>query len=274
MALEEFAGYPLGCNVPDEFPTMFTKAADAIPMMTWEEIRSFLAGKSSAWNRRAEFGDDWIASQDRYGSCNGWSTAKALERLRWLRGIRPRTKLSGADAYSQMNGGRDNGSTLADGMRVVQQNGVSTEDLVRVDQIYTHQISAEAKAARARFKGFECYAVDDEQELATGLCLGFIAVVAVHATSGFDSLDGDGCPRSGNGPGNHSTGVDDVSMKSDGTLLYDMFNSWRVAWGDRGRCRLRWSQHLRQTAQNHRFFLMRSTLDDPQGDNPPVATTG
>lgn len=271
MHLEEFNGYPLGCTEPESFPTMFTKAADAIPMLTGDEIRVVLAGKPSAHSRRVEFGPEWIGDQSRFGACNGWSTAKTLERLRWLRGIRPRVKLSGADAYSQMNGGRDNGSALADGMLIVQRNGVAPEELVRVDQIFDRQISAAARESRSRFKGFECYAVDDELELASGLVLGFVAVVAVHVARGFDSLDGEGCPRSGNGRGNHSVGVDDVRLTSSGELQFEMFNSWNTSWGDQGRCRLTWNRHLRETVRYHRFFLMRSATDDPQGDNPPAA---
>lgn len=273
MALEEFNEFKLGCNVPTSFPTMFTAAADAIPMLTRDQINQFLAGKANAWDRRSQFpANAWIKDQANHGSCNGYSIAAALEKLRTLRGLE-RVVLSGADAYSQMNGGHDNGSSLADGMQIVQANGIAPEELnPGPDRIYTSQISAAAKAARSRFKGFECYAVDSEEELATGIILGFMGVIAVHVSRGFDNLDSDGCPSSGNGVGNHSVHVDDVRLTTGGELQFDSPNNWRVTWGDQGRCRYRWNQHLKQTVNNHRFYITRSTNDDPQGTNPPAAS--
>ena len=270
MELEEYNGFKLGCLVPETFPTMFAKTDASVPMLTGDQIRAELA-KRTTEPRRTTFGPDWIGNQGRVGACNGFSCAKALERLRWLRGLRPRIKLSGFDAYSQMNGGRDQGSALGDGMKILGANGVSPEELNPSNAYYTNQIPAAAKAARSRFKGFECFAVDDELELATGLLLGFVGVVAVHAGGSFDRLDGNGISQGGNGPGNHSVGVDDVKLAPDGTLLFDMFNSWTTNWGDRGRCYLTWNRQLRQTVTNHRFFLVGSTTDDPQGESPPAA---
>lgn len=261
----------LGCRLPATFPTGKAFAdLDGVRILTLDEIRNTLAGAKNFFNRRETFGPAWIGNQRTTSACNGWMTARALSRSIFLRsGVT--VLLSGADAYSQMNGGRDNGSALADGMRICMTNGIAPESMVPWNQIFSHQISAEAKAARSRFKGFELYAVDTQEELASGLLAGFVGGVAVHVANGFDAQDSDGVCRGGNGPGNHAVCVDDMGMLASGELVFDMPNSWGTTWGDQGRTRLTWNRHLRQSVQNHRFFLIRSAIDDSQGTNPPDA---
>lgn len=268
----------LGCVVPMVFPTGFTGFADAFPneMLTWASIKSALAGRPSMWGRRRIFaGKKYIREQHELGSCNGWAVAGRLARLRELRG-EPYVCLSGSDAYSQMNGGRDQGSILADGVKVLEVGGIAPEDMVPYNQIYTHQISAEAKAARSRFKGFKSYAVDTELELASALVLGRVAVVAVHVPNGtaFMKQDGDGINLAGNGHGNHSVGVDDLRLGAHGNLNYDMGNSWGTGYCEGGYTWLTWDRHLRETVKFHRFFVLVSTTDDPADDSTQPKVKG
>lgn len=261
----------LGCLPPAAFPTSAPKFADAFAaeMLTLDQIRAGLAGKESMWGRRRRFaGTKYVREQHQFGACNGWAVAGRLSRLRELRG-EPYVCLSGADAYSQMNGGSDNGSALADAMKIVEANGIAPEDMVPYDRIYARQISAEARAARARFRGFTTYAVDEEAELATALYLGRVAVVAVHATNSFMRQDGDGVNLGVNGVGNHSVGADDLRVRADGTIDFDMGNSWGVDYCDGGYTWLTWSRHLRETVRHHRFFVLVSTTDDPGDQSTP-----
>lgn len=263
----------LGCLVPDEFPLHHPKFGDRVRVMSLDEVRRQLADLPDGLGRRKVFaGRKFIRNQRHFGSCNGFSTAAMLTEARVLRGVETvetATVLSGADAYSQMNGGRDQGSHLAAGMKVCAENGIAPEALVPWDHIYSSQISAAAKAERAKYRGFEPEAVDTEEEFATGLLMGFPGVIAVHVAGAFDRLDGRGVCQGGNGPGNHSVGVDDLRLAPDGTIEYDSPNSWDITWGDGGRCRYTWDRHLRETVRYHRFWLLRSTLDG--GDSPPVA---
>jgi hypothetical protein len=262
----------LGCLVPTVFPTAYPKFGDRVKAMSLDAIRAQLAGKPAAFGRRNVFkGRKWIRNQGQFGACNGWSTAGTLSRARVLRGIgtaEDAVILSGADAYSQMNGGQDNGSMLADAMGVVV-TGIAPESMVPFDHIYSSQIGAAARAERAKYQGFEVEAVDSQEELATALILGYVGIVAVHVAGNFNNLDGRGVCQGGNGPGNHSVGVDDIRVSPDGTLEFDMPNSWDTTWGEGGRCWLQWDRHLRQTVTNHRFWLLRSTGDG--GDSPPAA---
>lgn len=270
---------PLGCVPPDSFPDgpAVTKFADAFAndMLTLDEIRAELAKKNgkSMYGRRERFaGTKYIRSQRSYGSCNGWSTAAILSRIRELRG-EPYVCLSGADAYSQMNGGRDNGSALIDGEKVCA-NGIATEATVPWDHVYSWQIPAAAKAERARFKGFTTFAVDEEAELATALMLGEMGVIAVHASNAFMAQDGDGVNKAGNGVGNHSVGAQDLKMLPDGTLCFDMPNSWDVTYCDGGYTWLTWNKHLRETVKYHRFWVLCSSTDDSGDDSTPPPVKG
>lgn len=263
-----------GCKLPPYRPTGFHPLASApgVTILTLDEVRAKLTelATKNYYNRRVVFGPDWISDQHSTNACNGHSCARALSRASYLRtGIK--TLLSGADAYSQMNDGVDEGSTLADGLKVLSDNGVAEESLVPWDHIYTRQISAEAKANRARHKGFELYAADDEAQFATGLLYGFVGVVAVHVQRGYHDVDGDGICKGGNGPGNHSVIVDDIGILSSGVITYDQPNSWGRSWGTDGRTYLTWGRQLQTSVKYHRFFLLRSGLDDPQGENPPPA---
>lgn len=267
----------LGCLAPPSFPTGFPCFADSYQseMMQLDAVRAALAsfGGRSMYGRRERFaGARYVRNQRHFGSCNGFSTALLLSRARELRG-EPYVCLSGADAYSQMNYGRDQGSVLSEGLDKVLPAGIAPEDMVPWDRIFDHQISGEAKAARARFRGFKAYAVDTEEELATAVALGRMCVVAVHATNAFNSQDGNGVNLGGNGVGNHSVFVQDVRMQADGTLNYDMVNSWDVSWCSGGHTWLTFAKHLRQTIQGHRFWALVSTSDDDKdGSVPPTVT--
>lgn len=261
----------LACLVPQTFPAAHPKFADvfASEMLTLDQVRAHLAGKPSMYGRRQKWaGEAYIRDQRNHGSCNGFATAGTLSRARELRG-EPYVCLSGADAYSQMNGNRDEGSTLENGLRVCE-TGVAPESMVPWNQIYERQISAAAKEARKRFRGFKPYAVDEEAELATALVLGRCAVIAVHAGNSYMAEDGDGVAGRDRGPGNHATGVQDIRVQSDGTLNYDEFGSWGLSNHTGGYTWLTWARHLRDTVRYHRFWVLVSTTDDEQdGSTPP-----
>lgn len=259
--------FGLGCNVPATFPV----GGPAVPfkVMTLDQIRAELAGKRSQYGRRELFDLSWNSNQQQTSACNGHAVARTESRSIYVK-TGKKILLSGADAYSQMNGGRDNGSSLADGMKVVTQ-GIATETSVPWDHIYTTQINAAARAERAHHRGFEPIPVDDEETFATGLLLGWFGVVAVQVDRRgmYESVDGNGVSRGGNGVGNHAVGVDDLRLNpSDSSIIdYDQYGSWgsHVA-----RIFLQWNKQFRDTVQNHRFWLLRSALDDPDDKGPPA----
>lgn len=238
---------------------------DAAPQLTDAEIESI--ARSGVMDGRKKFDSSWIKDQKSHGSCNGFAGAEALSRARVRRGLE-RVDLSGAYLYSLINGGSDNGSMLVDGMEAIQ-HGLATEATVGWDAIYPNRYdTAKAKAESDRFKAFECYQVRTLKGYWSALALGWDTVVAVHVGNRFMSLDSNGIAGVDSGPGNHAVCVDGLIWVNG--LTGTGANSWNLTYGAQGRMNLV-EDHFRQTFPNHGFYAIRSTMDDPQGKNPPSA---
>lgn len=257
-----------GLLLPQDLTTAFAPYVTAGPMLSMDEIIE--AVKTRPKVGRKQFGRKWIKNQRSYGSCQGFASALAVSRSRVRRGLDP-VFLSGAYAYSLVNGGVDRGSTLENGMRACQL-GYATEETVPWDKVFrgrydTKKADEEAK----RFMAFEVYSATSELELFSGLVNDFTAVVAVHAGRNFTSLSREGVAGWDSGPGNHAVGCDGAFLVGSKTLAADHFGSWSESVHDGGYAGLTWQDHFSRTTKNHLFYLIRSTLDDPEADNPPSA---
>lgn len=192
-------------------------------------------------------------------SCNGYAGAGGLQAARWIRGIRDGLKLSGAHLYSKINGGRDMGSALEDGLKAIKKWGIAPADLVPWDQIYPQEQPRNADAEATKHKGLTCYAVQTRQGFRTAVAAGFPVIVAVHAGRNFQRLNAQGIAGVDSGRGNHATFVLGAKLIG-GTECYDMQNSWNTRYGTGGRCFLTWDSFA-QTFGTHTFYAIASTDD-------------
>jgi hypothetical protein len=221
--------------------------------------------KSPIATGRTLFPSGWIMNQGSYGSCNGWAAAAALRRARRRCGHKDAV-LSGSYVYSLINGNRDNGSMLDDGMKVITNEGVATVDLVSPSQIYRKQYDTAAADRQAkRFKAFECYRVETIDQLWTALALGWDCVVVVQAGNNFSKLDSNGIAGYSRGSGNHAVGADGL-LWAGGEIVADGWNQWGLQYGDRGRMLLT-ARSFEQTIGVHSFYAIRSATED--GDDQP-----
>jgi len=207
--------------------------------------------------RRVIFGPGWIQNQKSHGSCNGYALAGGLSKSRWLRGIQDKLLLSGAFPYSRMNGGRDNGSALSDGLQVIQKYGSCPETLVPWDMIYQRQQPSNAASEAAKHKGLICYAAGTIQGLRTGLAKGFVGIVAVHAGGNFQRINSQGIAGQDSGPGNHAVMIQDLCIVG-GKEVFDMANSWGTGFASAG-CAYLTDDSLKQPWNNHTAYLIAST---------------
>lgn len=228
------------------------------------EIRDAIADPNRKLGRKL-FGKSWTHDQGSVGSCNGWAGAGAYARARWLRGHTDGMQFSGAWLYSLMNGGRDNGSALEDGLVAGMREGFAELSLVGPNQIYPHlqHRRADAIVSAAQHRSFEAYAVKTKRGFRTALAKGFPVIVAVMAGPGFQRLStngGNGYGVSGvdNGPGNHALLCDEIFLLPDGREVYDTQNSWGMRFGDLGRTFLTWGSFA-QTFGVHTFYAIAST---------------
>lgn len=255
--------------IPFDGPTSFVAYASSGPLWTLDQIVDTIT--ASTWTpAEGRFGDDWIKDQDGRGACAGYAGASLVERCRDSRGL-ARVELSGDGLYAAVNGGRDAGSALESNMRFMTDHGVPPASLVPRHEYRKNRIPAEAYTAGRRFRAFESYFVDSELGLASALAAGFFAAIAVHAGNGGRSPDG--LIDWQNGSGNHSVVCDDVRFRN-GRLEFQIANSWGLRWGARGRGWLTWRDHLSNPNRYHRFYVARSAIDDPEGDNPPAPSNG
>ena len=260
-----------GLQIPLSTSTAFIAYEQVGPMLSMDDIIA-LAKRGGRTRGRERFPFAQFGSNQRStNACQGHASANAVTRARVRRHLEY-VKLSGAYAYSLVNGGRDRGSMLEDGMQACEVNGYATAETVPWDKIYPHLYNVgKAKAEALRFKAREVYAVRTELALFSALASGFDCVVAVHADNGFMSLDQRGVALGGNGPGNHAVCCDDL-WYDDATneLIADHCNSWDVTYGDQGRAGLTWKRHLSKTTPYHVFYALRGTIDDPEAVAPPV----
>lgn len=254
-------GLVLPLNASSAFPAYQASG----PMLAMDDVVSIAKAKTQMG--RTRFDSSYIANQKSHGSCNGWAGARVLTKARVRRGLDP-VMLSGAYLYSLINGGRDNGSVLEDGMQAMQSQGIATEATVGWDAIYPNRYDrAKADAEAAQNKAFECYALNSELELFSALASGFDCVVAVQADNPFMHLDARGVAGASRGPGNHAVHADGLWW--DGELIADGANSWGTTYGDQGRMGLTWAGHFVGTYRYQQFYAVRSTLDGTGGSNPP-----
>jgi C1A family cysteine protease len=256
-----------GLLLPAFKPRTFPTYGDNGPMFMRDQIAKIVTDPGRVAGSRLWKPEEWIRSQGNVGSCNGQAAAHALERTQVSRGIR-RRRLSGEGLYALINGGRDQGSMLDDGMHALKNNGVPEEQYVPLAKFLTQrQLSREAVDSMRRNRAHECYRVETEDELASGLAAGFCGVVAVHATQSYGRLDGRGVSPPASGPGNHAVLVHDIRISPAGSYEFESANSWGLKWGNKGHNWITWASHLQSTIRYHAFYLIRSTTFD-KGDTP------
>lgn len=236
---------------------------------TWskQEIEDFIRAKPYG-KRRNIFTPDWMQDQKGHGSCNACADAYAERKAQFLRGRHDTPMLNWEFLYAQINGGRDNGSLLKDGMNAAQSVGMPILDRTRhkigAGRIYKNQFTPEEYAAAQLNRATKAVAVNDELTLATAVLSGFPAVVAVHVGGSFTRITPAGFAGSDGGAGNHAVHVDDVEI-INGELAFDHQGSWGTNMHDQGRAYLTWRSHFTTTIKYHVFWVLLSTND---GDDP------
>ncbi|MCB1143670.1 MAG: cysteine protease [Leptospiraceae bacterium] len=192
-----------------------------------------------------------VGSQGKQGSCVGWSTAYANKSF--LEFIERKDKIdwkynnsagspdysrifSPAFIYNQINGGKDNGSSIFDAMTLMVSKGAVPWSEFPYDQNnFKKQPNASILATASKFKSKEFKRVryNDTNEVKSLLAQGRPVVVGVLIDTTFYDLKGKSIYKSAPGKalGGHAitlVGYDD-SRKA-----LKFINSWGTYWGDEG----------------------------------------
>lgn len=213
----------------------------------------------------------WIFNQASHNSCvgNGW--AGALMRARALAGAKP-VVLSPGWWYSLINGNRDQGAMISDGIETGMEDGTCLFETVGQDPIYQSRMPAGAKAEAKRFRIKSAYHCDSWDEVISALLQPkpFIPVYGYQVGRNFDNFDRYGVAGHDRGRGNHCNHADGVKKLPDGRWVIDDVNSWGNRFGDNGRCYLD-ENHLFGGGDEPDVCVIEAFIEDPQEPGPPVA---
>lgn len=257
---------------PEGFVSAVPPYEDQPEMPLWDDadIRKVLSDPN---RRRCEEIFDsahWISDQLSTSACNGHAAANALSRARYLRGIDDKLVLSGAFVYALINGGRDAGSMLEDGLIAIEKYGAPPASLVGPTMIYPYLQPKSAREAALKHRGLECYRAKTKQGWRSGLAAGFQGIAAVGAGRNFMSSSnlvslntGTSCAvrlnRVDQSTGNHAVCISDMRIVN-GTEWYQIANSWNLHWGSKGLAWVTWDW-FSQCWNNHVFYLIPSTQE-------------
>ena len=243
------AGYSrrLGHKLPTR-PTGLSRYSG--PLYSMADIQSIVT--SPSWtNRRTLFDKTWVqkGDQGQYGSCNGWALAMCASKMRFLQGILDGVVLSGAYLYSKMNGGSDNGSSLADDIDVLTTYGAPSVDVVDNSMIYPKLQPSNADFLAAQHLGLNMTTCETQIEVYSAIAAGFLVVNCLCAGPNYAAFKG----GNGNvlpvdrGQADHANHFDDLEMVN-GTLLPRNVNNWNTTWGHEGWCYATWNSFAQPIA--------------------------
>lgn len=177
-----------------------------------------------------------VHDQDGRGQCNASATCSGVEACRFQAGL-PYVYLSGGDLYSQINGGRDQGSMLEDGLAASIQNGVAPVSLVPyVWDGRNHGREQQVVAERKKYRVIEAYNCPNFDAMASALQQGFFIIEGLMWYNNF-TPDRDGwLPSSGRGGGGGHALLGYGLAQRGNTWGIMTRNSWSEKWGVNGNC--------------------------------------
>lgn len=176
-----------------------------------------------------------VHDQDGRGQCNASATCTATEAARAQAGL-PYVYLSAGDLYSQINGGRDDGSLLEDGLEAMLTSGAATA--VTVPYVWDGRSRRDTVilAERKKHRVIEAYICPDFDAMASALQQGFLIIEGLLWYDNF-TPDRDGwLPARGAGSaGGHALCGYGIVQRGS-TWGIRTRNSWGNSWGVGGNC--------------------------------------
>ena len=175
-----------------------------------------------------------VHDQNGVGQCNASATVAAMEFCRAMQGL-PHVSLSAADLYHRINGGRDQGSLLADGIREAVGRGVGTTQTSGYLWKSGSWKGPAPDAERARYRVIEAYLCPTFDHCFSAVLQGFALISGIMWYSNYNP-DRDGwLPQGSGGAGGHAVfGYKPTKRGSTYGIWHQ--NSWSAGWGLSGRC--------------------------------------
>jgi hypothetical protein len=212
--------------------------------------------------------DDWaqkipVWNQGQHGACVGHGSATAFT-FAWLISGQAYHEFSPTSIYARINGGRDQGAQVGDGLLCLKKYGAALMSQFGEDKIWEQQLTADVRKTATRFRVVEAYKINDWTEMGTALMKGFMVVSGLAVGDNFSNLDRNGvAPLPDRVTGGHCLAHYGLRQVG-GTFVAKTRNSWGMSWGVGGDC------YLQKDAWNPRYgfpfdaFAIGGVMDDPE----------
>jgi hypothetical protein len=274
ITLPDGTVFKLGNLVPDKQPLSFTEYPEA-DILSFEDCME-LANDPNQTPASELF--PFVLNQGGRSSCNAYAVGAALMKKRILEG-RKHIELGPESLYALINGGRDAGSMLDDGMRAVVSDGIAPREMVPFEAFRKSEISMEAFRKGREFRAHECYQIKSNSfDKFWRACCSAVArrdmlVCAVMVGQNYMKLDRHGCAGVDRGLGNHAVHAHGLltahNPKSFADLFLDQVGSWGKRVHSNGAAGFR-TAHLEGTFKIHATYAIRSTTVDSASSSPTM----
>lgn len=166
--------------------------------------RSVAPMDSSQWREiDLEWYGDPIKDQRSTSSCVSQGCTSGME-YNWMQSGRPLIEFNPYFVYGLINGGRDAGAMISDGLKALMQYGICLKNDLPPGAMFQNQFPQKAFNNAKRFKLTQAYRCDTFEEICSAITLGFVCPLGILVGSNFGYLDNDGvAPLPNGGGGGH-----------------------------------------------------------------------
>lgn len=199
-----------------------------------------------------------VKDQDGIGACNAFATCSAVEACRALAGLEY-VRLSCGYLYGKINGGRDQGSYLEDGLAWMTEHGTVPTSVIGDLEWKKGRAFNGAKESEP-YRVLEAYECPSFDAMASALQQGFFVVEGLAWFNNF-TPDRDGwLPSAGRGgEGGHALCGYGLAQRN-GVWGIRTRNSWGTSWGIGGNCVIPESLFNRSVGG---YWCVRSVVQTP-----------
>lgn len=273
-------------NIAPEAPRMLYAELPENLLLDNDEIERMLP--AGFYEGERAYYRKWMINQGQIGKCNTSAAVGAEYRIREIQGYE-HVALADNHLYWRINGGKDRGSMLDDGMLEVESRGVCRRVLdsgtvphnAVSERDVSDQMRTEANQDGPNYRTHEPWRIplgaNFARAIASCLARRYPIIMAWHVGNNSMRLQ-NGYAQQGRGPGNHASffhcgkfvgGQDIVHpdlCNSWGPVANELYGSKGGGWGEGG-FGLMTMDGAEYCCQNHAFYAITSAHD-----NTPVLT--
>lgn len=252
--------YVLACLPETEesveaFPPFYTlRAASNLDPSQWQEI-DLQWHKNPTWD------------QSMTSSCVGQGVTAGMQ-ICYMQSGRPLVEFNPYFVYGLINGGRDAGAMISNGLKALIQSGTCPKADLPAGVMFKDQFPQKAFENAKRFKLAQAYKCANFEEICSAITLGFVCPLGIYVDQNFSRFDSEGIagtPSGMNGGGHCILGMGLKKSSRYGWLI-KIQNSWGARFGVSGHAYIH-KDHFQK--MNPDAFAIQAVIDDPQ-DNTPV----